>query len=69
MQIGKGVLWHNMQSVKVLTSLMEALVASMLILTLLNLDIYLAFANIVDPDQLASKKPTDLDLHCLSFKM
>ena len=23
----------------------------------------LAFANSVDPDQLASKKPTDLDLH------
>ena len=22
-------------------------------------------ANSVDPDQLASKKPTDLDLHCL----
>ena len=28
-----------------------------------------AFANSVDPDQLASKKPTDLDLHCLSFSM
>ena len=23
----------------------------------------------VDPDQLASKKPTDLDLHCLQFSM
>ena len=23
------------------------------------------FANSVDPDQLASKKPTDLELHCL----
>ena len=28
--------------------------------------IYPAFANSVDPDQLASKKPTDLDLHCHS---
>ena len=28
-----------------------------------------AFANSVDPDQLASKKPTDLDLHCLPFSM
>ena len=27
-------------------------------------DIYL-MANSADPDQLASKKPTDLDLHCL----
>ena len=27
------------------------------------------FANSVDPDQLASKKPTDLDLHCLSWSM
>ena len=26
-------------------------------------------ANIIDPDQLASKKPTDLDLHCLPFSM
>ena len=31
--------------------------------------IYPAFANSVDPDQLASKKPTDLDLHCLPFSM
>ena len=31
--------------------------------------IYPAFANSVDPDQLASKKPTDLDLHCLLFSM
>ena len=31
--------------------------------------IYPAFANIVDPDQLASEKPTDLDLQCLSFSM
>ena len=30
----------------------------------LNSDIY-CFANGVDPDQLASKKPTDLDLNCL----
>ena len=28
-----------------------------------------AFANSVDPDQLVSKKPTDLDLHCLSFNI
>ena len=28
---------------------------------------YPAFANSVDPDQLASKKPTDLDLHCFPF--
>ena len=27
------------------------------------------FANHVDSDQLASKKPTDLNLHCLSFSM
>ena len=27
--------------------------------------IYPAFANSADPDQLASKKPTDLDLHYL----
>ena len=25
-------------------------------------------ANSADPDQLASKKPTDLDLHCLKRK-
>ena len=31
--------------------------------------IYPAFANSVDPDQLASKKPTDLDLHCLPLSM
>ena len=31
--------------------------------------IYTAFANSVDPDQLASKKPTDLDLHCLSLSI
>ena len=30
---------------------------------------YTAFANSVDPDQLASKKPTDLDLHCLSLSI
>ena len=29
----------------------------------------LPLQNSVDPDQLASKKPTDLDLHCLSFSM
>ena len=29
----------------------------------------LPFANSVDPDQLASKKPTDLDLHCLSLSI
>ena len=28
-----------------------------------------AFTNSVDPDQLASQKPTDLDLHYLSFSM
>ena len=28
-----------------------------------------AFANSVDPDQLASEKPTDLDLHCLPLSM
>ena len=28
-----------------------------------------AFANSVDPDQLASKKPADLDLHYLPFSM
>ena len=28
-----------------------------------------AFANSVDPNHLASKKPTDLDLHCLPFSM
>ena len=28
-----------------------------------------AFANSADPDQLASEKPTDLDLHCLSLNM
>ena len=29
-----------------------------------------AFANSVDPDQLASEeKPTDLDLHCLALSM
>ena len=39
-----------------------------LTLVLLN-PIYPAFANSVDPDQLASKKPTDLDLHCLPFSM
>ena len=27
------------------------------------------FANMVDPDQLASKNPTDLDLHCLALDM
>ena len=32
-----------------------------LTLVLLNQD--------VDPDQLASKKPTDLDLHCLSLSI
>ena len=26
-------------------------------------------ANSADPDQLASKKPNDLDLHCLLFSM
>ena len=31
--------------------------------------IYPAFANSVNPDKLASKKPTDLDLHCLPFSM
>ena len=31
--------------------------------------IYPAFANSVDPDQLASKKPIDLYLHCLPFSM
>ena len=30
---------------------------------------YPAFANSVDPDQLASKKPTDLDLYCLPFSL
>ena len=34
------------------------------------MQIYPAFANSVDPDQLASlKKPTDLDLHCLPLSM
>ena len=54
-----------------------------LTLVLLNLDItlvlmsllscwtwiYPAFANSVEPDQLASQKPTDLDLHCLPVSM
>ena len=40
----------------------------MLILVLLNPDMP-CFANRVDPDQLASKKPNDLDLHCLPFSM
>ena len=31
--------------------------------------IYPALADSVDQDQLASKKPTDLDLHCLPFSM
>ena len=39
-----------------------------LTLVLLNPDIP-SFANSVDPDQLASKKPTDLDLHCLPLSM
>ena len=30
---------------------------------------YPAFANSVDPDQLASREPTDLDLHCLPLGM
>ena len=38
-------------------------------LVLLNPDNNPAFANSIDPDQLASKKPTDLDLHCLPFIM
>ena len=29
----------------------------------------MTFANSVDPDQLTSKKPTDLDQHCLSLRM
>ena len=33
----------------------------------INTQIYPAFENSVDPDQLASKKPTDLELHCLQF--
>ena len=37
-------------------------------LVLLNSDVP-TFANSVDPDQLASKKPTDVDLHCLLFSM
>ena len=35
----------------------------------LNLNLCPVFANSVDPDQLASEKPTDLDLHCLSSSM
>ena len=31
--------------------------------------IYAVFENSVDPYQLASQEPTDLDLHCLSFSM
>ena len=31
--------------------------------------IYPVFANSVDPDQLASKKPTNMDLHFLPFSM
>ena len=27
------------------------------------------FANSVDPDQMALKKPSDLELHCLSFSL
>ena len=38
---------------------------SLLTLVLLNP----VFANSVDPDQLASKKPTDMDLHCLSLSI
>ena len=30
---------------------------------------YPVFANSIDPDQLASKKPTDLDLHCLPLRI
>ena len=30
---------------------------------MLNMDIF-SFKNSVDPDQLASEKPADLDLHC-----
>ena len=36
----------------------------MLTLTMLNLDIA-HFENSVDPDQLASEKPADLNPHCL----
>ena len=37
-------------------------------LGLLNPDMP-CLANSVGPDQLASEKPADLDLHCLSFSM
>ena len=37
-----------------------------LILNMLILDVS-CYENNVDPDQLASQKPADLDLHCLSF--
>ena len=37
--------------------------------TLVHLNQDIPFSNNVDPDQLASKKPTDLDLHCLPFSM
>ena len=31
--------------------------------------LYPAFANSVDPDQLASEEATDLDLHCLPLRI
>ena len=38
-------------------------------LTLVQLNQDIPFSKNVDPDQWASKKPTDLDLHCLPFSM
>ena len=29
----------------------------------------IAFENSVDPDQMASKKPSDQDLHCFSYSL
>ena len=40
-----------------------------LTMVLLNLDHCLALANSVDADQLASQKPTDLALQCLSLSI
>ena len=60
--------WRNQKNTSVICLKKKAPYLELITLVLLSPDMP-AFANSVDPDQLASMKPTDLDLHCLPFTM
>ena len=62
------IIFSTVQLASFATRFARRELCSVLTLLLLNTTCPV-LANSVDPDQLALKKPTDLDLHCLPFSM